>query len=174
MSRSFKHSGGYAKDGELDAAAAAVALDDLHTLDLQRHAHEPLLDRVWELRHNLSAYDAVYVALAEVLDTKVLTCDGRLAVKVAGPLYDKIALEKDLVVDIVPPDLYLGAEANTQLLAFIVAKDPAEMQMYLQDYRAAEKAFETSNEKHNRVFPPGHVKDLLNGTTRVERLSGFA
>ena len=69
----------YAKDGELDAAAAAVALEDLHALDLQRHAHEPLLDRVWELRHNLSAYDAVYVALAEALDSKVLTCDGRLA-----------------------------------------------------------------------------------------------
>jgi predicted nucleic acid-binding protein len=69
----------YAKDGELDAAAAAVALEDLHALDLQRHAHEPLLDRVWELRHNLSAYDAVYVVLAEVLDTRVLTCDSRLA-----------------------------------------------------------------------------------------------
>jgi predicted nucleic acid-binding protein len=56
-----------------------VALEDLHALDLQRHAQEPLLDRVWELRHNLSAYDTVYLALAEVLDTRVLTCDGRLA-----------------------------------------------------------------------------------------------
>jgi predicted nucleic acid-binding protein len=69
----------YAKDGELDVADAAVALEDLRSLDLQRHAHEPLLERVWELRHNLSAYDAVYVALAEVLDTVLLTCDGRLA-----------------------------------------------------------------------------------------------
>lgn len=69
----------YAHDGELDAADAAVALADLRALDLARHAHEPLLDRVWALRHNLSAYDAVYVALAEVLDTVVLTCDGRLA-----------------------------------------------------------------------------------------------
>lgn len=69
----------YARDGELDAADAAVALEDLRALDLQRHAHEPLLDRVWELRHNLSAYDAVYVALAEVLNTTLLTCDGRLA-----------------------------------------------------------------------------------------------
>ena len=69
----------YAKDGELDAAEATLALDDLRALDLQRHAHEPLLDRVWELRQNLSAYDAVYVALAEVLDTTLLTCDGRLA-----------------------------------------------------------------------------------------------
>ncbi len=69
----------YAKDGELDAASAAVALEDLRSLDLQRHAHEPLLDRIWELRHNLSAYDAVYLALAEVLDSVLLTCDGRLA-----------------------------------------------------------------------------------------------
>ena len=69
----------YARDGELDAAEAAVALEDLRALDLQRHAHEPLLDRAWKLRQNLSAYDAVYVALAEVLDTTLLTCDGRLA-----------------------------------------------------------------------------------------------
>ncbi len=65
--------------GELTAVEADTAVDDLRSLDLQRHAHEPLLGRVWALRHNLSAYDAVYVALAEVLDTRVLTCDGRLA-----------------------------------------------------------------------------------------------
>jgi len=69
----------YTKEGELDAADAAVALEDLRSLDLQRHPHEPLLERVWELRLNLSAYDAVYIALAEVLDTQLLTCDGRLA-----------------------------------------------------------------------------------------------
>jgi predicted nucleic acid-binding protein len=44
-----------------------------------RHAHEPLLDRVWALRHNLSANDAVYVALAEVLDASLVTSDRRLA-----------------------------------------------------------------------------------------------
>lgn len=69
----------YARDGALDEAEAAAALEDLRSLDLQRHAHEPLLDRVWALRHNLSAYDAVYVALAEGLDTVLLTCDSRLA-----------------------------------------------------------------------------------------------
>ena len=69
----------YTRDGELDALDARAALDDFRALDLQRHAHEPLLDRVWELRENLSAYDAVYVALAEALDAVVLTCDGRLA-----------------------------------------------------------------------------------------------
>jgi predicted nucleic acid-binding protein len=69
----------YVTDGEIDAEAAGVALEDLRALDLQRHAHEPLLDRVWELRKNLTAYDAVYVALAEVLDASLLTCDRALS-----------------------------------------------------------------------------------------------
>ena len=69
----------YAMDGEVEPKEAGLALEDFRALDLQRHAHEPLLNRVWQLRQNLSAYDAVYVALAEVLDTTVLTCDGRLA-----------------------------------------------------------------------------------------------
>jgi predicted nucleic acid-binding protein len=69
----------YVREGEIDPDAAETALDDLRALDLQRHAHEPLLDRVWELRTNLTAYDAVYVALAEVLDAALLTCDRRLS-----------------------------------------------------------------------------------------------
>lgn len=69
----------YTLDGEIAAGIAAVALDDFRALDLQRHAHEPLLERVWALRGNLSAYDAVYVALAEALDTVLLTCDGPLS-----------------------------------------------------------------------------------------------
>jgi predicted nucleic acid-binding protein len=64
--------------GELEADAAAVALADLRALDLERHAHEPLLERMWALRENLTAYDAAYVALAEALDTTLLTCDARL------------------------------------------------------------------------------------------------
>lgn len=69
----------YVREGDLDAGSAASVLEDLRSLDLERHAHEPLLDRVWALRQNLTAYDAVYVALAEALDTRLLTCDGRLA-----------------------------------------------------------------------------------------------
>jgi predicted nucleic acid-binding protein len=69
----------YVREGELDAASAGVALSDLRALDVERHSHEPLLDRVWALRDKLTAYDAVYVALAEALDTTVVTCDGRLA-----------------------------------------------------------------------------------------------
>jgi predicted nucleic acid-binding protein len=69
----------YLRNNVIDSTVAATALGDLRALDLQRHAHEPLLQRVWALRDNLSAYDAVYVALAEVLDATLLTCDARLA-----------------------------------------------------------------------------------------------
>jgi len=69
----------YVREGDLDPTTAAAALENLRSLDLERHGHEPLLDRVWSLRENLTAYDAVYVALAEALDSTLLTCDGRLA-----------------------------------------------------------------------------------------------
>jgi predicted nucleic acid-binding protein len=69
----------YVREGDLDPAAAQAALVVLHDLDLERHSHEPLLDRVWALRDNLTAYAAVYVALAEALKTTLLTCDSRLA-----------------------------------------------------------------------------------------------
>ncbi|HEY6424973.1 MAG TPA: type II toxin-antitoxin system VapC family toxin [Pseudonocardiaceae bacterium] len=46
---------------------------------ISRMSHRQLLDRVWELRHAVSAYDAAYVALAERLSVPLLTCDGRLA-----------------------------------------------------------------------------------------------
>ena len=68
----------YAREGKLAPTEAAEAIDDLHDLDLNRHAHEPLVDRIWQLRENFSAYDAAYVALAEALDAVLLTCDSRL------------------------------------------------------------------------------------------------
>jgi predicted nucleic acid-binding protein len=69
----------YMQKREIGASDAAEALTSLHTLDLQRHAHEPLLERVWQLRDNLSACEAVYVALAEALDATLLTCDRPLS-----------------------------------------------------------------------------------------------
>jgi predicted nucleic acid-binding protein len=69
----------YVHDGTLGPDRAAEALFDLRALDLERHAHEPLLERVWALRENVTAYDAVYVALAEALEAPLLTCDARLA-----------------------------------------------------------------------------------------------
>jgi predicted nucleic acid-binding protein len=58
---------------------AAVAVSDLANLPLQRSPHRPLLERIWELRHAVTPYDAAYVALAEVLDVVLVTADARLA-----------------------------------------------------------------------------------------------
>jgi predicted nucleic acid-binding protein len=63
----------------LEADAAAAIVDDLRNLDLVRHSHVDLLDRVLEPRSNLTAYDGVYLALAQALNATVLTCDGKLA-----------------------------------------------------------------------------------------------
>ena len=48
-------------------------------LELELHLFEPFSDRIWELRHNLTSYDAWYVALAESLDMPLATLDNRLA-----------------------------------------------------------------------------------------------
>lgn len=65
--------------GELADARAEEAVGDLADLPLIRHSHELLLGRAWELRSNLSIYDGVYVALAELLDAPLWTLDRRLA-----------------------------------------------------------------------------------------------
>lgn len=62
-----------------DERRAALALADLDEMPLRRAPHLPLLSRCWELRHNLTPYDAAYVALAEVLEAPLLTADRRLA-----------------------------------------------------------------------------------------------
>lgn len=54
-------------------------LNDLLAWEILRHPHGLFLPRVWSLRHNLTAYDAVYVALAEALDAPLITHDRRLA-----------------------------------------------------------------------------------------------
>jgi predicted nucleic acid-binding protein len=65
--------------GTITSARGEQALEDLRDLSLERYAHEILLERIWQLRHNLTAYDAAYVALAERLAAPVLTCDRKIA-----------------------------------------------------------------------------------------------
>ncbi len=65
--------------GDLGTRRIYLALADLAALRLQRFPHGRLLRRCWELRDNLSIYDAAYVALAEALETTLLTADVRLA-----------------------------------------------------------------------------------------------
>ncbi len=69
----------YAAIGEINAERGRLALADLADLPVRRYAHDFLLPRIWQLRNNLTAYDAAYVALAEALDAKLLTRDRRLA-----------------------------------------------------------------------------------------------
>ena len=65
--------------GQVGEDRARQALDDLAALDLTRWPHDVPLERIWQLRSNLTAYDAAYVALAEALRAPLLTCDRRLA-----------------------------------------------------------------------------------------------
>lgn len=67
------------RDGTLASNRADEAIEDLAALRVTRYAHVLLLDRIWRLRQNLSAYDAAYVALAEELKAPLLTRDRRLA-----------------------------------------------------------------------------------------------
>jgi len=68
----------YALAGELDSSRGLEALEDLADLPLIRYPHDLLLPRIWELRRNLTAYDAAYVALAEALAAPLLTRDAAL------------------------------------------------------------------------------------------------
>ena len=72
------------RGGRVDDRRAILALADLAALPLRRAPHRPLLARCWELRDNLSIYDAAYVALAEALEVILLTADQRLA-RATGP-----------------------------------------------------------------------------------------
>jgi predicted nucleic acid-binding protein len=67
------------RSGEVTAVRAEEAIADLSDLELHRHAHLDVLIRAWQLRENITVYDAMYVVLAEALDATVITCDVPLA-----------------------------------------------------------------------------------------------
>jgi predicted nucleic acid-binding protein len=72
----------YTASGVIDTRRGLEAIDDLIAWPLTRYPHDLFLTRIWALRHNLTAYDAAYVALAEALEVTLVTCDTRLAASV--------------------------------------------------------------------------------------------
>ena len=78
-SKRSQHCGGAGSSGDLSDERFALALDDLEALELARFPALPLMRRAYELRANVTAYDAAYVALAEVLRCPLVTADARLA-----------------------------------------------------------------------------------------------
>ena len=73
-----------ARNGDISEDNASLAHADLLALSVELFAYEPLASRVWELRANVTAYDALYVALAEALDLTLATLDARLT-RAPGP-----------------------------------------------------------------------------------------
>jgi predicted nucleic acid-binding protein len=69
----------YERAGDLSASRAGQAFDDLRDMTIVRYPHDFLLTRVWALRRNVTAYDAVYLALAEALGATLVTRDSALA-----------------------------------------------------------------------------------------------
>ncbi|NWG71021.1 MAG: type II toxin-antitoxin system VapC family toxin [Parvularculaceae bacterium] len=69
----------FASAGKISSGRGREAVDHLAGLPLRRHAHGVLMERVWSLRTSLTAYDALYVALAEALKAPLLTRDRRIA-----------------------------------------------------------------------------------------------
>jgi predicted nucleic acid-binding protein len=69
----------YVREKKLSNRRGQEALEDFADLPLSRYPHDFLIPRIWELRATLTAYDAAYVVLAELLDARLLTCDGKIA-----------------------------------------------------------------------------------------------
>ena len=69
----------YVSSGGVNEERALEALEDLSDMPLDRYPHYPFLERIWQLRENVTAYDAAYIALAEALDVTLVTRDRSLA-----------------------------------------------------------------------------------------------
>lgn len=62
----------------IDSHRSGQLLSGLAALPAERYSHAPLIGRIWQLRHNFTAYDATYIALAEATDSVLYTCDEKL------------------------------------------------------------------------------------------------
>ena len=70
--------------GEMPSGIGALAMADAMAMDIEYMAYGACSERIWELRHNVTPYDAWYVTIAEILDVELATLDHRL-MRAAGP-----------------------------------------------------------------------------------------
>ncbi|MGA8980700.1 MAG: type II toxin-antitoxin system VapC family toxin [Pedococcus sp.] len=71
--------GGLERGRKLSSTRAEQARDDYFSFTISRHETPPLAERIWALRHQFTSYDATYLALAEALETPLVTLDAKLA-----------------------------------------------------------------------------------------------
>ena len=69
----------YVNLGQLTREQGERGITEVTEFQITRYPHYPFLPRIWTLRQNVTAYDAVYLALAETLPAPLITCDARLA-----------------------------------------------------------------------------------------------
>ena len=81
--------------GKLDPDLTEEARRDLFAFTIERHEVAPLADRIWELRHQYTNYDAAYLALAEAVDAPLYTCDAKLDVGGHGATVRLVNLSSD-------------------------------------------------------------------------------
>lgn len=72
---------GLLRGSKIDASAADQARLDHFAFTITRHETAPLSERIWQLRHQFTSYDASYLALAEALQAPLYTCDAKLATR---------------------------------------------------------------------------------------------
>jgi predicted nucleic acid-binding protein len=77
--------------GDVDEERAEQVLQNLVDLPIVRQEHVPLLNRIWELRDSATAYDAAYIALAEGLPARLVTCDGQTQSRARTSCADRTA-----------------------------------------------------------------------------------
>jgi len=158
--------------GRLNEDRSQRALLDLATMRLARMPHRPLMPRIWELRHNLTPYDAAYVALAEALDTVLLTADGKLAR--APTLRCEIELVEALDGEHPLPPLSRQKMRRTLSDGYELDDDPARVDIDVVHRYLSEESYWARGRTRERQAELNRAAARVVGCYREGRQLGYA